>query len=329
MTVVAEYLEDLQTRDGVGDVLKFSSNGRNLALKFFTGHGHKTTSEIKKCEHCRNFKEEYNKCMCLKDVKNVIRIVDTISSEDLVIPGYKSIYPGLVFPFYKYSFSDIYKEEYFPFWCNELKFRNLFRNLLKTLGCIHKHGIIHSDIKPPNILFNNFDEIDEDFVIIDFGNSIFKEEMIDEKDDPLTTSGYITPEMILAKEFDETIDVYALAITMINFLTFKSVFQGFEKRKKETIKIELHERKNYVKIIENLGIVDKLLFDLLVNMLKYDRKERYTVKQCLRHRFFRKRKAPKKKEKRMLPPIFPVKKTGRKRKRSEEHISNKKQKTTF
>jgi len=323
-----KYLKNLQTRNGVGEVLKFSFGERLFAYKFFTDHGHKRTSHINTCERCIYFRNEYYKCLLLSDIKNVINIVKPISSERLDIANYRSIYPGLVFPFFNYSFDKIYKSDTFMF-SNDLKFRILFKNLLKTLGAIHRHGIIHSDIKPLNILFNNFCDVETKFVIIDFGNSIFKKEMIVKKDEPLTTSGYITPEMILKKEFDETIDVYALAITMINIYTHKPVFKGFEKRTKKTKRIELHERMNYEKIINNLEIEDQLLVDLLINMLKYERKKRFTVKQCLQHRFFKKRKSPKKKNVMRTLPLFPNKKTGKKRKRNEEQAPSKKQKTTL
>ncbi len=317
------YIKDLHTNKGVGDVLKFKHKDNFYAMKFFTDHDHKTTSEMYDCEKCCTFQNELEMCECLRNNNHTIKVICCVSSEKLQIPNYESVYPGLMFPYYNYSLQDMCWGM-FSFNHKDSKFKGFFKNMLKELNSIHKIGIIHSDIKPLNIMFNNFNEIDEDFVIIDFGNSIFKEDMMEEKDNPLTTSGYITPEMILGKPFDETIDVYALAITMINIYIKKDVFQGFNERTKKTKKIELFERKNYENIILNLGIKDYLLVDLLIKMLRYNKINRYSVRQCLNHIYFKKKKAPKKK-KRTLPSIY--KETGKKRKRKEIEIPKKKQKT--
>jgi tetratricopeptide (TPR) repeat protein len=87
--------------------------------------------------------------------------------------------------------------------------------LCDALGFVHGHGIVHHDIKPANILFSH----DGAIKLGDFGVA----------NRNAGTRRYQSPEMLLGESVartDPRVDVYALALTMIEMLTGKHPFSG-------------------------------------------------------------------------------------------------------
>lgn len=87
--------------------------------------------------------------------------------------------------------------------------------LCDTLGFVHEKGIVHHDIKPANILFS----LDGSIKLGDFG--------IANRD--AGTRRYMAPEMLLGEsvtKIDPRVDVYALALTLLEMLTGEHPFEG-------------------------------------------------------------------------------------------------------
>lgn len=87
--------------------------------------------------------------------------------------------------------------------------------LCDTLGFVHQKGIVHHDIKPANILFS----LDGAIKLGDFG--------IANRD--AGTRRYMAPEMLLGESVTKTdprVDVYALALTLLEMLTGEHPFEG-------------------------------------------------------------------------------------------------------
>jgi len=96
------------------------------------------------------------------------------------------------------------------------------REVAKALDYMHNRGIIHRDVKPANILF---DETGNAY-LSDFGLSKILSKEFEECDPGSTVAGgvvgtpdYVAPELVLGMEFDGRADQYSLGITIYEVLT--------------------------------------------------------------------------------------------------------------
>lgn len=112
---------------------------------------------------------------------------------------------------------------------------NIFTQILEGMGFIHKHGIIHGDIKPSNILIDKEGNVK----IADFGlsSSVISTKEKIEKISPGGTPYFMSPEQLLGEKIDFRTDIYSLGVTFFNMLTGKF---PFGERKKLFELLEFH-----------------------------------------------------------------------------------------
>ena len=111
--------------------------------------------------------------------------------------------------------------------------------IVNGLVCAHQNQIIHSDIKPQNIMLTR----NGDIKILDFGIAALVQQQVDYSANQLQqegkskrfngTPGYISPEQALGnKQLDSRSDIFAFGIVFYQLLTGKAPFLGKNARDK-------------------------------------------------------------------------------------------------
>lgn len=97
----------------------------------------------------------------------------------------------------------------------------LYIGCLTALGIAHSHGIIHKDLKPSNLFLKNPGERFETLCIVDFGIAYINEavrERLTQDGQLLGTPSYLTPEYITDRVVSPPLDVYQMALILIEAL---------------------------------------------------------------------------------------------------------------
>lgn len=192
--------------------------------------------------------------------------------------------------------------------------RKWLYKISQAVLCLHKHDIIHADIKASNVLYFS----DEDVRLTDFSLSakILKEN--DEFTQPACTYSHCPPETLLCQKWNKSLDIWSLGCTFYEVAFGHSLFPHQEKLddiqelkstyydsvvfwiknikdNPEEIAVnvgknypgEVPKRINYPKESTVLATHEySLLKDLIYKMLVYDKEKRLTIKQVLSHSFF-------------------------------------------
>jgi len=97
------------------------------------------------------------------------------------------------------------------------------RQLLCALRHLEKHRIVHSDIKPDNILVSaNFSTLK----ICDFGSAFFETDHDNDPTPYLVSRFYRPPEVILGLEYDRMVDLWSVGVTISELYTGSVLFPG-------------------------------------------------------------------------------------------------------
>jgi serine/threonine protein kinase len=99
----------------------------------------------------------------------------------------------------------------------------LFIAILEGLSLVHAQGIVHRDIKPSNILVDG-----ERAKLIDFGIAIAANTggRLTQVGGIIGTPAYMAPEQVRAKTVDHRADIWSVAVTMLETMTGKTLFEG-------------------------------------------------------------------------------------------------------
>ena len=100
----------------------------------------------------------------------------------------------------------------------------IIRQAAEALAEAHKHGIIHRDIKPDNIMVDEAGRAK----VMDFGLARVAQSQTKLSADGamLGTPAYMSPEQIQGTQLDERTDLYSLGVTLFEMLTGSSPFEA-------------------------------------------------------------------------------------------------------
>src|SRR5436309_11457584 len=96
------------------------------------------------------------------------------------------------------------------------------RQILSALRFAHRHGIVHRDIKPHNVLVDREGRVK----VTDFGIARAGTSQMTEAGSIVGTAQYLSPEQARGGEVDQRSDLYSLGIVLYELLTGKTPFEG-------------------------------------------------------------------------------------------------------
>jgi eukaryotic-like serine/threonine-protein kinase len=96
------------------------------------------------------------------------------------------------------------------------------RQILSALRFAHRHGIVHRDIKPHNVLVDG----DGRVKVTDFGIARAGASQMTETGSIVGTAQYLSPEQAKGGEVDQRSDLYSLGVVLYELLTGKTPFEG-------------------------------------------------------------------------------------------------------
>lgn len=105
------------------------------------------------------------------------------------------------------------------FMLNERTILRYFLHILYALDYVHSKGIIHRDIKPPNILISSGNEC----ILSDFGLS----KIVDISTNTQVGSPiYCAPELLNAQPYNKSVDIWALGCVLYEMCTLQLAFNA-------------------------------------------------------------------------------------------------------
>ena len=96
------------------------------------------------------------------------------------------------------------------------------RQILSALRFAHRHGIVHRDIKPHNVLVDGEGRVK----VTDFGIARAGTSQMTEAGSIVGTAQYLSPEQAKGGEVDPRSDLYSLGVVLYELLTGKTPFDG-------------------------------------------------------------------------------------------------------
>ncbi|KAJ6434224.1 hypothetical protein OIU84_017845 [Salix udensis] len=157
---------------------------------------------------------------------------------------------------------------------SEGRYASIMKQLLTAIAHCHRFGIVHRDIKPDNILFDEMNRVK----LADFGSAdwVGVEGTVS---GVVGTPYYVAPEVVMGRDYNEKVDVWSAGVVLYVLLAGFPPFYG------ETVEeiFQAVVRGNLrfpPKVFRDVSPEAK---DLLRKMICRDVSRRFSAEQALRH----------------------------------------------
>ncbi|KAK6929784.1 Protein kinase domain [Dillenia turbinata] len=146
--------------------------------------------------------------------------------------------------------------------------------LIEAVAHCHRRGVAHRDIKPDNILFDDFNRLK----LADFGSAeCFRES--EPMGGIVGTPYYVAPEILAGREYNEKVDVWSCGVILYVMLAGIPPFYG--ESAPEIFEAVLRANLRFPSRV--FHSVSSLAKDLIRRMLCKDVSRRFSADQVLRH----------------------------------------------
>jgi len=159
---------------------------------------------------------------------------------------------------------------------SEKEAADTIRPVVDALRYCHSMGIAHRDLKPENLLYSSNDP-DAIIKITDFG--LAKVMNGDLMTTACGTPGYVAPEIIEGKGYENSVDYWAIGVIIYVMLCG---FPPFSEDTNEKL-FEMIKKGSYEFPSPQWDDISSYAKDLITNLLQVDPKKRFNADQILKH----------------------------------------------
>lgn len=154
--------------------------------------------------------------------------------------------------------------------------QRLMRQILKGVSFLHRHNVVHLDLKPQNILLTS-DRPLGDIKIVDFGLSRIVNNN-EELREIMGTPEYVAPEILSYEPISTATDMWSIGVLAYVMLTGTSPFLGDDKQHTFLNISQLN-----ISFTEDFEGVSEHAVDFMKALLVREPEGRATAEDCLQH----------------------------------------------
>ena len=239
--------------------VKYKPTNKNYALKIID------KNSLKDEKQTSNLNEELKLMISLNN-ENILKLTTFFEDNDFLY---------ILLPLCKHGqlYNLLHKNDKYKHLITQNVIKKYLIQIINALIYLHSKKIIHRDIKADNILIDDNDNA----ILCDLGIATVLTEN-EKRKTFCGTLNYLAPEMLLGKNYDEKIDVWAIGIVIyecfVGNVPFDDMNVFYDEKFRENFSVPFDKD------------VEPNLKDLIVNILKIEPEKRMKLENVVKHPFF-------------------------------------------